>query len=248
MALEGKSIVFGLLAMLAGAGGAVAVSTARNEPVNTTDRAAIETVVREYILSHPEILPEAMQNLQDRDMKKVVDANRKAIETPFAGAWEGAADADVTLVQFFDYACTYCRASRPDVERLLAEDKRLKVVYRELPILGPDSLNAARASLAVASQGNYMAFHHYIYATPGHPNVQVVSAAIAKAGANPDKVRADAKGQAVSGEIAANMELQHQLQLTGTPGWVVGDRVINGAVGYDDLKKAIAAARASRGG
>ena len=72
--------MFGILAMLAGAVGAVAVSTARTEPVNTTDRAAIETVVREYILSHPEILPEAMQNLQDRDMKKVVDANRKAIE------------------------------------------------------------------------------------------------------------------------------------------------------------------------
>ena len=72
--------MFGLLAMLAGAGGAMAVSNARNEPVNMTDRSAIETVVREYILSHPEILPEAMQNLQDRDMKKVVDANRKAIE------------------------------------------------------------------------------------------------------------------------------------------------------------------------
>ena len=240
--------MFGLLAMLAGAGGAMAVSNARNEPVNMTDRSAIETVVREYILSHPEILPEAMQNLQDRDLKKVVDANRKAIETPFAGAWEGAADADVTLVQFFDYACTYCRASYPDVERLLAEDKRLKVVYRELPILGPDSLIAARASLAVATQGNYSTFHRSIYAAPGRPNVEVVAVAIAKAGANADKVRAEAKSAAVESEIAANMELQRQLQLTGTPGWVVGDRVINGAVGYDDLKKAIAEARAARKG
>ena len=240
--------MFGVLAMLVGAGGAVAVSTARTEPVNMTDRAAIEAVVREYILSHPEILPEAMQNLQDRDMKKVVDANRKAIETPFAGAWEGAADADVTLVQFFDYACTYCRASYADVERLLAEDKRLKIVYRELPILGPDSLITARASLAVAAQGNYSTFHRFIYAAPGRPSVQTVSAAIAKAGANADKVRTDAKGGAVESEIAANMELQRKLQLTGTPGWVVGDRVINGAVGYDDLKKAIAEARAARKG
>jgi protein-disulfide isomerase len=212
--------------------------------VNTADRAAIETVVREYILSHPEILPEAMKNLEARELKKVVETNRKQIETPFAGAWEGAADGDVTMVEFFDYSCGYCRASREAVEQLVAEDKKLKVVYRELPILGVDSVAAARASLAVAQQGNYAAFHRTIYAT-GHPSSGVINAAIAKAGAKPDQVREASRSQAVNAEIGHNLELQRQLQLTGTPGWVIGDQVINGAVGYDELKKAIAAARSA---
>ena len=146
-----------ILATLLGAGGSALAVTAMDkpQPINTADKAAIEQVVREYILTHPEILPEAMRNLEARENKKIVDENRAKIEKPYAGAWEGAADADVTLVQFFDYACTYCRASRPDVDRLLAEDKKLKVVYRELPILGTQSLDAALASLAVAEQGNY---------------------------------------------------------------------------------------------
>jgi protein-disulfide isomerase len=243
--MEGKSIMIGILAMLAGAGGAVAVVNSQSDPVNVSDRAAVEKVVREYILSHPEILPEAMQNLQARELKKVVDANRKLIETPFAGAWEGAADGDVTLVQFFDYACGYCRASRPDLERLLAEDKKLRVVYRELPILGPDSEAAARASLAVAQQGHYAVFHDAIYAG-GRPSAQAIAGAVAKAGADTGKVKAAARSGEVENEIAHNMELQRALQLTGTPGWVIGDQVLNGAVGYDELKKAIAAARAGK--
>jgi protein-disulfide isomerase len=240
--------MIGGLAMLAGAGGAaLALGAAADKvPVNTADRSAIESIVREYILSHPEILPEAMANLQARELKKVVDANRKAIETPFAGAWEGAANGDVTLVQFFDYACTYCRASYPDVERLLAEDKNLRVVYREMPILGPDSEAATRASLAVAQQGNYAAYHRYIYDS-ARATSQVIAAAVGAAKADPGKTRDLAKGGEVEKEIASNVELWKLLQLNGTPSWIIGDQVINGALGYDGLKKAIAAARAGKG-
>ncbi len=238
--------MIGVLAALAGAVGAVAVTHATSEPVNMADRAAIEKVVREYILTHPEILPEAMQNLQARELKKVVDANRKAIETPFAGAWEGATEGDVTLVQFFDYACGYCRASLPDIERLLAEDKKLRVVYRELPILGPDSEAAARTSLAVAQVGGYRAFHRAIYAAEGRPNASVLAKAIVAAGADPSKVKVAIRSGDISTEIAQNLELQRQLQISGTPAWVVGGQLINGAVGYDQLKKAIADARGSK--
>ena len=82
-----------------------------------------------------------------RNMQPVLAANRAAIETPFASSWKGAAKPEVTLVEFFDYACPYCKASNPAVDRLLQEDKGLRVVYRELPILGPDSVTAARLSL-----------------------------------------------------------------------------------------------------
>lgn len=242
-----KSSMTLILAALLGAGGAaLAVSaTDKAQPVNTADKTAIERIVREYTLSHPEILPEAMSNLEARESKKLVDANRAQIEKPFAGAWEGAADADVTLVQFFDYACTYCRASRPDVERLLNEDKRLKVVYRELPILGPQSLEAARASLAVAEQGQYGVFHRALYRAP-RLTPQVIGDAMTMAHADPGRAKVAEKSEAVNAEIAANLQLQHSLQLTGTPSWVVGDTVLNGAVGYDQLKKAIAVARAAR--
>jgi hypothetical protein len=107
-----------------------------------TDRAAIETIVREYILTHPEILPQAMENLQSQNLSKVVASNRQRIETPVGDAWEGAPNADVTLVEFYDYACGYCRASIADIDRLLAEDKKLKIVYRDMPVLGQDSVEA----------------------------------------------------------------------------------------------------------
>lgn len=248
---KGKTVMTGILAALLGAGGAMLAVNATDKPapVNTADRAAIEQIVREYILSHPEILPEAMKNLETRENKKAVDANRKAIETPFGGAWEGAADADVTLVEFFDYNCSYCRASLPDIDRLLAEDKKLKVVYREMPILGPESLEAAFVSLAVAQQPgtNYGAFHRALYKAGRLSNSSIEDAA-QKAGLDKAKLKDAQRSETVRAEISTNLQLQQALQLTGTPSWVIGDTVLNGAVGYDELKKAIAEARAKKGG
>jgi protein-disulfide isomerase len=206
-------------------------------------QASVEKTVRNYIMTHPEILPEAMAALQSRETKKLVDANRAQIETPFGSAWTGAADADVTLVQFFDYNCGYCRAALPDIDRLLAEDRKLKIVYRELPILSEASDIAARASLSVAQAGgDYLTFHRALYGQ-ARSDSSMINAAAARAGADPKAVNADK----IASEITANLDLQRQLQLTGTPSWVVGDTVLNGAVGYDALKKAIAETRAKRG-
>ncbi len=232
-------IMFGLFAAAAGAAATVAVMASGTTAIVTTDRAAIEKIVREYILSHPEILPEAMENLRARELATVVAANRTTIETPFAGAWEGAADADVTIVQFFDYNCGYCRKSLADIDRLLAADKKLRVVYRELPVLGPASENAARVSLAAAKVGKYASFHRAVYAA-GQPEPRAIER-IAK-GLGIDL--AFASDPAVQTEINTNLNLARPLQITGTPAWVVGDRVLSGAVGYDALKEAVAAARA----
>ena len=116
---------------------------------------AMEQAVKDAILANPEVIPEAINRLQQREVEKLLASNREAIETPFAGAWTGAKDADVVLVEFFDYNCPYCRQSVADVERLLAEDPKLKVVYRDMPVLGPDSERFARASLSAAEQGRY---------------------------------------------------------------------------------------------
>ncbi len=239
MSFERRDMLIAGAALMLGAGGMAFAFTAGG----AGGTAGTEKIIRNYIMAHPEILPEAMAALQSRETKKLVDANRARIETPFGGAWVGAKDGDVTLVEFFDYACGYCRAALPDIDRLLAEDKKLKIVYRELPILGEGSDMAARASLSVAqSGGNYTAFHRALYAA-GRPDEQSISAALAQSGTKPEAATNDK----ITTEIAANLDLQRQLQLTGTPSWIVGDTVLNGAVGYDELKKAIAKARETRG-
>lgn len=234
------------LAGAAGAGLAIGIAgtTALGAagPVSTGDRAAIERVVHDYILSHPEIITEALTKLQDRETGSRISAEAKALETPFAGAWAGAADGDVTLVMFTDYACGYCRASVADVDRLLAEDKRLKVVWREIPILGPASDAAAQAALAAAVQGKYPAFHRLIFKA-GVPTAAKIAAAQKAAGVEPARAAADAKSAAVRSEIERNLALAQKLGVSGTPAFVIGDKMFGGAVGYDALKQAVADAR-----
>jgi protein-disulfide isomerase len=238
----------GRMGIAAGVGllaGGVAVALATGSlaaGAGPKDRAAIETIVREYILAHPEIIPEAMKSLQQKETGKLVADNRKAIETPFAGAWAGAKDGDVTLVMFTDYACPYCRTSAPDVDRLLASDKRLKVVWRELPILGPPSEEAARAGLSAAKQGRYLAFHRNMFAA-GRPEPGNIAKARTVSGLDPARTAADANAPDIAREIQANIALARALGLTGTPTFVVGDRLLMGAVGYDELVNAIAEAR-----
>jgi len=200
-------------------------------------RAEVEGIVRNYLLTHPEIIPAAMEQLQAREAAKVVRANRQALETPFGSAWAGAADGDVVLVEFFDYACGYCRKSNADVERLLAEDKKLKVVWREWPVLGEPSLAAAEASLRAAEAGRFRSFFNAMFAQ-GRPDPQAISAASGQA-----RLPNGASTLAHQRELQSNHELARAIGATGTPTFVVGDQVLQGAVGYEALKAAIAEAR-----
>lgn len=204
------------------------------------DRATTERVIHDYLLNNPEILPQAMQRLQATQAAATVNRLRARIEHPFSGAWAGAADGDVTLTVFTDYACTFCRASVPDIDRLLREDRKLKVVFRELPILSPESEPAARLALAAARRGRYMPMHRALFQT-GSPDADARrDAAIALDIANDATVLGDA---AISRELDGNLTLARELGFDGTPSWVVGDRLLTGAVGYDQLRAAVAAAR-----
>jgi protein-disulfide isomerase len=147
----------------------------------------------------------------------------------------------VTLVEFFDYACPYCKASNPYVDRLLKEDGGLRVVYRELPILGPDSLTAARLSLQASGSGRFAQFHDTLWAA-GRPAPETIAKAAQAAGISP----VPQKIPAVEVELRRNYELAGRLGATGTPLFVVGNRVMNGAVGYETLKQAITAARKAK--
>lgn len=207
------------------------------------DKAAIERIVHDYILEHPEIIPEAVERLQAKRIADSIGSSRSAIETPYAGAWEGAAKGDVTLVEFFDYACGYCRASLPDLAKLVGEDKGLKIVYRELPILSDESIEAAKVSLLAAEKGHYLAFHRALYAS-GRVTRDTVLAAAAKAGIGKAEAEAAIASKRYDTEIQSNIALAQKLHATGTPTFVIGDQVLNGAVGHDALKKAVDAARA----
>ncbi len=195
-------------------------------------------IVRQGMLSDPKILSDTVDALRDSQYAPVLNSNRAAIETPFGSSWKGAAKPEVTLVEFFDYACPYCKASNPYVDRLLQEDKGLRIVYRELPILGPDSVTAARLSLAASGAGRFAQFHDTLWAA-GRPAPDTIAKASQAAGIAPTPTN----DPAIEAELKRNFQLAGQLGATGTPLFVIGDRVMNGAVGYDALKQAIAAAR-----
>ena len=196
-------------------------------------------IVRQGLLADPKILTDTVEALRDAQYAPVLAANRAAIETPFGSSWKGAAKPQVTLVEFFDYACPYCKASNPALDRLVQEDPGLRIVYRELPILGPDSVTAARLSLEASKLGRFAKFHDALWAA-GRPAPETIAAAAQSAGI----AAAPTQDPAFDAELNDNLKLAGQLGATGTPLFVIGDRVMNGAVGYDMLKSAIAKARA----
>lgn len=219
-----------LAAQLAGAG------------IDGKQRAAIEGLVRAYILDHPEILPEAMDRLQARETQGRIAPLRGALETPFPGAVLGNPQGRVTLVEFTDFSCTYCRGSVADVRALIAANPDLKVVVRELPIISPESEPAARMALAAAAQGKYAAYHDAMFAGD-RPSAESIAAAAGKAGVDMTAARAFAANAGVQQELERNLGFARQLGVNGTPAWVIGGELIAGAVGRERLQQAVDAAR-----
>lgn len=233
-----------LAAGLLGAGAAIGVQALAGGGIG--DRGKVEGIVRDYVLAHPDLIPEAMNRLHARETAKAIDANRSAILDPFPGAVAGNPKGDVTLVAFMDYACTYCRASLPALRQLMRDDPKLRVVFREFPILSEASVTAARWALAAAEQGKYQPFHDALYANPAL-SPSSIQAAVQVAGLDQARAAQVAGSEKVENELMRNRQTGQQLNITGTPSWVVGDQVIGGAVSYDQLKDAVAKARAAKG-
>lgn len=198
--------------------------------------------VRAYLLAHPQVLREAAEALRQADTAEALEPIRAEVERPFAGATLGNPAGKHVLVEFTDYACTYCRRSISDVQGLIAKDPQLKVVIRELPILSSESAAAARMALAAARQGRYSAFHTALFAADG-PSAANVQAAARVAGLDLTRATKDAADPTVEAEIEANLSLARKLGFTGTPGWVAGGEVLTGAVGADTLAAALAKAQ-----
>ena len=151
-------------------------------------RIAVEHVVHDYILENPEILPEAMNELQRRQSAQQLAGVRSTVETPFPGAVLGNPNGKVTLVEFTDFACGYCRQSLPDVKALIENNPDLRIVVRELPIISPQSPEAAKMALAAAEQGKYPAFHDALFAA-GQIDDETIEAVARKVGLDMERAR-----------------------------------------------------------
>ena len=216
------------------------------------DKKAIETIINDYLLEHPEVILRALQVLEERKqaakatkVKNALAKNRAALErdtnTPVAGNPNG----DVTVVEFFDYRCPYCKRVGPAIQRLLKEDSNIRVVFKEWPILGPDSYFAAKAALGAREQGKYIEFHEKIMATRHVTESNVLKAA-KELGIDLDKLRKDMKSPKVERHIKQSMGLARDLGIKGTPAFVIDDRLIPGATTYAALVQAVAEARARK--
>lgn len=206
------------------------------------DRAIPDDSVREYLLENPEILPEMVQALQTKDAREQLADIRGDLETPFPGAVLGNPSGNVTLVEFTDYACTYCRASFANVQQLIEANPDLRVVIREWPILSEDSAAAARMALAAARQGKYGAFHRAMYEVDA-PAGEAIAIAARRAGLDMVQAEKDIADPAIEAELQESSTLARRMGFDGTPAWVVGDTVLAGAVDRETLADAIQSAR-----
>jgi protein-disulfide isomerase len=196
---------------------------------------------RGYVLDHPEMLRGLIDTVRERYTGETIAANRKDIFTPYAGAWAGNPNGELRIVEYFDYNCGYCRAMLPTIATLLASDPNLRIVYREWPILSPESADAARLSLLAAEQNRFVPFHTALY--NGGPVTPASMAAAAKA-AGVDTSRLAGSAARADAELDRNLKVAHDLGASGTPTWVIGNKVISAAMPLETIRAAIAEARA----
>jgi protein-disulfide isomerase len=239
--------VLGLLAaLLVG----LAAMPAMAEGFTARQRAEIVEVVRAALKADPSILRDAIGALQDDDasaqqaaaraaIPELADALTRAPGDPVDGNPQG----DVTVVEFFDARCPYCRRMLPVMADLLARDRNLRVVYKDIPILGPGSVLAAKALLAAQQQGGYLKLKNAVMTGPAEITPDSLRAATAKTGLDWDRLQKDMADPAVQQRLEANLGLAHKLGISGTPAYVIGGQMLPGALGLAELQEAAAAAR-----
>jgi protein-disulfide isomerase len=213
-------------------------------------RAQIVAIVRDALKADPSILRDAVTALQEDDARAQDAAARVAIGKAGPALSHSAGDpvagnpyGDVTLVEFYDLHCPYCRAMLPVLQSLLASDPKLRVIYKDIPVLGPGSVLGARAVLAAQNQGGYLKLQGVIMTGPGQITEDSLHMAADKAGLDWPRLRHDMDDPAIQARIDANLALAQSLGVQGTPVFVAGGRMLPGAVPLAQLQAAVAAAR-----
>ena len=232
--------VFSLLATLpAAAQGTV------EEPA----RPAIEQIIREYILQHPEVLVESVRLYQEREQTAHKERSKEAVSarltdlqhdpsSPAAGTAGG-----VTVVEFFDYRCGFCKRAEGAILKLLADHRDIQFVFKEFPILGPESSVAAKAALAAHKQGGYLKFHQALMALPGPITIDAIEELAGKQGLNVSKLKNDMESPEVQSILTQNRELGLEVGVNSTPSFVIGSELVLGAMDAAAFERLIARAQ-----
>ena len=213
------------------------------------EKSEIETIVREYLLANPEIMVEMQQAFEARQRKAQEAAARVALEENrekvFSSEYQaqiGPDDADVTIVEFFDYNCYYCGRGLDDMNKLLESDPKVKFVLKELPIIRAESVGAHRVSLAVSrlAPEKYAEFHNALFAVEGVKTDQDALRIAGELGLEREKLVEEANSPAIEAALRESTELAQALGATGTPFYVVGDEFAFGAQGFEELRAKVA--------
>jgi protein-disulfide isomerase len=215
-------------------------------------QAEFEQHVKSYLLEHPEVVGEALSRLEAKQGELDAAAAQAILKAHTADVFHdpdspisGNPNGDVTLVEFFDYNCPYCHSMAPLITQAETADPKLRIVYKEFPILGPGSLFAARAALAANRQGKYVAFHRALYAVRGQIDEAKVLEIAATIGVDVGHLKADMQDKTIQAALDKNAKLGEALHITGTPGFVIGDQVTTGAMDFAVLKSLIAKVRSA---
>jgi len=218
---------------------------------DATQSEAIEAVVKQYLLDHPEVLVEALQLYEQRQqaaeaerLKTALTAEAEALTQDPAAPVIGNPDGDVTLVEFFDYRCPYCKRMTDTLAQLIREDPNLRLVMKEYPILSQESVNAARAALAAQRQGKYESFHFALMEGGGGFTDDEIMAVAESVGLDVAQLQADMQDSEIEAALRRNHSLAERVGVSGTPAFIVGDTLLPGATSLEQLRALIAEARA----
>ncbi len=251
--LRGAIVTGALVLSLVLSGPAAAQEQSRPGGFELDQVEGIERIVRDYILAHPEILIQSVTEYQRRlkqveseRQQEAVVASRAALTQDPDSPVIGNPDGDVTIVEFFDYKCPYCKRVAATLKKVAEADGKIRLVMKEFPILGPQSIKAARAALAAARQGKYEEFHWALMTQPGDmsdPHIRKIARGV---GLDVDQMRDDMEAEEIDAMIRRNNALARRLQITGTPAFVIGDTLVPGAVDRQTIERMVAQARAKQ--
>jgi protein-disulfide isomerase len=227
-----------------------AASAQEDQPLNPKQQEAVKKLVHDYIMENPSIIAEAIEALREKEQlsaendakKSIADRARDIFDNP-ASPVLGNPKGDVTIVEFFDYRCPYCKTMSDALFEIVKADGKVKLVMKDLPVLGPDSVLAARAALAARNQKKYEEFHKAMMHLKGPLNEQTILKTAAEAGLSAEKLKKDMEDQQIDKAIDDNLQLAHALGVNGTPAFIVGDQLIPGAMPPAALKQLIDQAR-----
>jgi protein-disulfide isomerase len=220
-----------------------------------SQRSDIETIVKNYLIAHPEVLEEAMNELTKRQAaaeaqkhEESIAKNADAIFNSARGVTLGNKDGDVTFVEFFDYNCGYCKRAMADMLDLMKTDPKLKVVLKEFPVLSQGSVEAAQVAVAVRMQApqKYLDFHQKLLGGRGPADKARALAVAKELGLDMAKLEKDMASPEAKATIEENFKLAEEMGMNGTPSYVIGKQVVIGAVGLEGLKEKIGIARCGK--